>query len=61
MRIVRAYRDTGTGEPWARHNKPIPLPIGLSIQLRFMSDDSEGALTPTGSMGNPVKFDGHYC
>jgi len=47
-----AYRDKGTGEPCARHNRPIPFLICLSIQLRLISVDSEGALTPTGSIGN---------
>jgi len=47
-----AYRDTGTGKPCARHNRPIPFLICLSIQLRLISLDNEGALTPTGSIEN---------
>lgn len=50
--MILSYRDTGTGEPCARHSIPIPLLICLSIQLRFISDDSEGAFTPTGSTEN---------
>lgn len=47
-----AYREIGTGEPWAKHKISIPVPAFLSIQLRFTSSDSEGALTPTGSIEN---------
>lgn len=50
--MILPYRNKGTGEPCARHSIPIPLLICLSIQLRFISDDSEGALTPTGSIEN---------
>lgn len=54
---ILAYRDKGTGEPCAKHNKPIPFLICLSIQLRFTSDDNEGAFTPTGSVGNNIHFE----
>lgn len=55
------YWDKGTGEPCARHSRPISFLICLSIQLRFISDDSEGALTPTGSIGNKANFkENHY-
>lgn len=53
---ILAYRDKGTGEPCARHKRPIAFLIFLSIQLRFTSDDSEGALTPTGSTGNYMEL-----
>jgi len=50
--MILPYWNKGTGEPCARHSIPIPLLICLSIQLRLISDDSEGALTPTGSIEN---------
>jgi hypothetical protein len=50
--IILPYWDKGTGEPCARHSRPISFLICLSIQLRFISEDSEGALTPTGSIEN---------
>jgi hypothetical protein len=54
--IILAYRDIGTGKPCAKHSRPIPFLICLSIQVRFISDDSEGALTPTGSIRIDVYF-----
>lgn len=58
--LILSYRDKGTGKPWARHSKLISFLTCLSIQLRFISDDSEGALTPTGSICNCVNFKENY-
>lgn len=54
--LILAYRDKGIGKPCAKHSKPISFLTCLSIQLRFTSEDSEGALTPTGSIYNCVNF-----